>query len=81
MADRSRRGLILALLVAGALPAWASGGSAQAQPVTVRAKLTFEKQGVEFGKLRLAITRSGRTWRSGPLGSAFIVRPQVHAVR
>jgi hypothetical protein len=77
MADRSRQGLIAALLVAGALAGGAAGASAQTEPVKVRATFTFEKRGFEFGKLRLAITRNGRTWRSGFLGSAFILRPQV----
>lgn len=78
MADRSRRGLIVALLVAGALAAGAAGGAAQPEPVAVRATLTFEKRGYQFSRLRLEITRNGATWRSGPLGSAFILKPLVH---
>ena len=77
MADRSRRRLI-ALLSGAVGLALCAGGAAQSEPVTVRATVTFEKRGAEFGKLRLRITRNGRTWRSGPLGSAYILRPTVH---
>lgn len=79
MADRSRRGLTVAVLaVAGALALCAGGGAAPPAKVTVRATVTFEKRGYEFEKIRLRIVRNGKVWRSGSLGSAFVTRPRVY---
>jgi hypothetical protein len=78
MADRRRRGLTAFVLALAALAVMAGGGAAQGERVTVRATATFEKRGYEFAKLRLRITRNGTAWRSRPLGSAFILKPQVH---
>lgn len=70
-----RRVAIAAIVIAAVV---ASGPAAGAEKVVVRANVTYEKRGHEFRKIRLQITRNSRTWRSGPLGGAFFIRPSVH---
>lgn len=78
MATRPHGGLSIAAVAAIALSFAAGGSAAVAQQIDVRAKVSFVKHGIEFRKLRLAITREGTAWRSGRLGSAYILRPRVH---
>lgn len=78
MADCRRRSLTVAVVAAIALSFAAAGSARETHQIDVRARISFVKHDVEFRKLRLAITRDDAVWRSGPLGSAFIVRPQVH---
>jgi hypothetical protein len=76
MACRSRHSLI-AVVAALAIGLAAVGDAARAQQVDVSAKITFVKRGFEFKKLRLLITRNGKTWRSGSLGTTYFRAPTV----
>jgi len=70
MAHRNRRALAVFV-------ACAAVGSGVAGATDVRAKVTFDKSGPEFSRIRLTITRNTTTWRSGPLGRAFFRPPKV----
>ena len=78
MASRRRGALSVAVVVAIALSFAAGGSAAESQGTDVRARVSFVKRGVKFGKLRLEIRRGNTVWRSGPLGRAYILRPQTH---
>ena len=54
-----------------------SAARAQAQQLHVRAKVTFVKRDFEFRQVRLSITRNGKTWRSGRLGTTYFRPPTV----
>jgi hypothetical protein len=73
----SRLSLILAVVAALAIGFAAIGGAARARQVEVSAKVTFVKRGFELKKLRLLITRNGKTWRSGSLGTTYFRPPTV----
>ena len=77
MARRGRKALVVALALA-AVCAGAAGGAEHADPVNVKATLSFERKSEEFTKIRLTITRNATTWRSGPLGTSFFSRPRVY---
>jgi len=78
MAYRSRRSLSIAAVVVVAIGlAAAAGSDARAQRIDVSAKVTFVKRGFEFKQLRLHITRNGKTWQSGPLGTTYFRAPLV----
>ena len=77
MARCSRHSLIVAVVAAVAIGFAAVGGTARAQQVEVSAKVTFVKRGFEFRRVRLDITRNGKTWRSGLLGTTFFRPPTV----
>jgi hypothetical protein len=77
MAHRYRRSLIVVAVAVLALCVAAEGGATWTATIAVQAKVTFVKRGFEFRKLRLQITRSGRTWQSGPLGTTYFIRPKV----
>lgn len=79
MACRSRHNLTFAVIaVLGIGSGFAAvGGAAQVQQLHVRAKVTFVKRDFEFRNVRLSITRNGKTWRSGPLGTTYFRPPTV----
>lgn len=80
MADRRRRTLILALgvLALGAVAVSARAAPPSATTVTaVRAHVSYVKSGDVYRSLRLRITRKGRTWRSGVLGTTYLNRPSL----
>jgi hypothetical protein len=77
VARRSRHSLIVVVVGALAIGFAAGGGAARAQQVDVSAKVTFVKHGFEFKKLELLITRNGKTWRSGSLGTTWFRPPTV----
>lgn len=78
MATRRCGALSIAVVAAIALSFAAGGSAAESQGVDVRARVSFVKRGIEFSMLRLEIRRGSTVWRSGPLGSAYILRPQIH---
>jgi hypothetical protein len=77
MARRGSRALA-AFAVTAALCAGVAGGATNAERVSVNAKLSFDRKSGEFRKLRLQITRNGKTWRSGALGTSFFSRPRLY---
>ncbi len=70
---------LIAVLGCAALAAvaWTAGGSAAAQ-VDVAANVTWVKHGIEYRRVQVRITRDGRRWTSGRLGTAYFIRPVVH---
>jgi hypothetical protein len=78
MTARRRRGPSVGVVAAIALSFVAGGFAAESQQIDVQAKVAFVKRGIQFSKLRLEIRREDTVWRSGPLGSAYILRPQTH---
>jgi hypothetical protein len=77
MAHRCSRALAV-VVVAAAVCAGAAGGATHVERVEVMAKLSFERKSGKFSKIRLAITRNGRTWRSRPLGTSYFSRPRFY---
>jgi hypothetical protein len=73
---------LIALLICTAFAV--SAGGAAADPGTdVRAKVMYVKRtgtgtGTVYEKVRLTITRNGRTWRSGRLGRSYFTRPKLN---
>ena len=77
MARRGSRALAVVLAV-GAVCAGVAGEAAHAERLDVNATISFARKSGEFTKIRLAITRNGKTWRSGPLGTSFFSRPRLY---
>jgi hypothetical protein len=78
VAHRRSRGLIaVAACAALVAAAWTAGGIAATQ-VDLRTKVTWVKRDVEYRRVQVRITRDGRSWTSGPLGTAYFIRPVVH---
>ena len=40
--------------------------------------MTWVKHGIEYRRVQVRITRDGRRWTSGRLGTAYFIRPVVH---
>ena len=56
--------------------AWTTGGSA-APPIHVQAETTWVKHGPEYRRVKVRITRNGRSWTSASLGTWYSARPSV----
>ena len=78
MATRRRGALSAAVAAAIALSLAAGGPAAETQRLDIRARISYAKRGIEFGGIRLEITRGDTVWRSRSLGSAYILRPHLH---
>lgn len=77
MARHRRRTTLILAAVTAALVATAPASGEADVTVPVRAHVTYTKHGPEYRNLRLSITRGGRAWRSGPLGTTYLLAPEL----